>query len=153
MIVYRLAKSKYIHDLSGTGAEKTGGRWSSKGVAVVYTSQSRALCLAEVAVHIGLGYIPTDYMLAEIEIPESVDIYEIKPEDLSRNWKSIPHSNTTQEIGDKLFSENKYLVIKVPSAVVQGEFNYLINPHHADSKKVKIIKTEKFTFDDRIFIK
>ncbi|MDO1502618.1 RES family NAD+ phosphorylase [Winogradskyella maritima] len=43
MIVYRLGKEKYKNDLSGIGAEKFGGRWNSKGVRMVYTSQSRAL--------------------------------------------------------------------------------------------------------------
>ena len=57
MIVYRLSKSKYSADLSGKGAEKAGGRWNSKGVAMVYTSASRALCTAEVAVHVPLGIV------------------------------------------------------------------------------------------------
>ncbi len=70
MIVYRLSKSKYSADLSGKGAEKAGGRWNSKGVAMVYTSASRALCTAEVSVHVPLGIVPVDYELVSIEIPD-----------------------------------------------------------------------------------
>ena len=153
MIVYRLAKAKYIHDLSGRGAEKTGGRWNSKGVAVVYTSESRALCLAEIAVHVSLGIVPKDYEIATIEIPDSINIFEISIDKLPKSWLSIPHSGDTQEKGDKLIKDNEHLIIKVPSAVVPGDFNYLINPNHSEIQKVKILNTEKFNFDDRLFLK
>ena len=49
--------------------------------------------------------------------------------------------------------ENKYLVLKVPSVVVQGEFNYLINPNHPEISNVKIKTIEKFNFDERLFLK
>ena len=153
MIVYRLAKSKYINDLSGKGAEKTGGRWNSKGIAIVYTSESRALCLAEIAVHVSLGIVPKDYEIATIEIPDPYKTHEIKIKDLPNDWHTIPHSGKTQEIGDRLIRENKHLILKVPSAVVPGDFNYLINPNHKDFSKLRIIKTEPFGFDDRLFFK
>ena len=61
MIVYRLCKSIYKKDLSGKGAEIAGGRWNSKGYAILYTSESRSLCTAEIAVHTPLGNVPADY--------------------------------------------------------------------------------------------
>ncbi|NQU32919.1 MAG: RES family NAD+ phosphorylase [Bacteroidetes bacterium] len=70
MIVYRLTKAKYSNDLSGKGAAKTGGRWNSKGIPVVYTCESRALCTSEIAVHTPLGILPLDYMLITIEISD-----------------------------------------------------------------------------------
>jgi len=153
MIVYRLAKSKYSNDLSGRGAEKTGGRWNSKGVAMVYTSESRALCTAEIAVHIPLGIMPKDFELISVEIPDSIEIFELSVSDLPKDWNSIPHSGKTQELGDKFIRENKHAVMKVPSAVVQGDFNYLINSNHEDAKNVKIIKLESFVFDQRMFLR
>ena len=108
MIVYRLSKKKYSADLSGRGAEKAGGRWNSKGLPMVYTSESRALCTTEIAVHSPLGNIPTDYYLTTIEIP-AASILEIKQADLPKDWKAIPHSNSTQLIGDKFLSENKLM--------------------------------------------
>lgn len=62
MIVYRLARQTFIHDLSGYGAEKTGGRWNSKGRPVLYTAASRALAMVEVAVHVPLGIIPVNFL-------------------------------------------------------------------------------------------
>jgi len=151
MIVYRLAKKKYSFDLSGKGAELAGGRWNSKGVAMLYTSQSRALCLAEVAVNLPLGIIPVDYFLVEIEIPDSIHFSEIDSEKLQADWNCFPHSKETQKIGDEFISEQKIPVLKVPSAAVQGDSNYLINPAHSDFNSIKIIKSELFSFDERLF--
>lgn len=150
MVVYRLSKSLYANDLSGKGAELVGGRWNSKGNAVLYTSQSIALCVTEIAVHIPLGILPKDFELIHIEIPEDL-ILEIKK--LPKDWQTFPHADSTQKIGDKFLKDLKYLILKVPSAAVQGEFNYLINPKHKDFEKVKIRKKEKFSFDERLFIK
>lgn len=152
MIVYRLSKAKYSNDLSGKGAELAGGRWNSKGTAFIYTGQSIALCMAEVAVHIPLGIIPSDYELITLEIPDN-EILELKKQDLPEDWKSLPNSYASQSIGDEFVKNGKFLILKVPSAVVQGEFNYLINPQHPKIKKVKIKKTESFSFDHRLFVR
>jgi RES domain-containing protein len=153
MIVFRLSKSKFANDLSGKGAEKSGGRWNSKGTSLVYTSASRALCTTEIAVHTPLGNLPLDYKLISIEIPDEVNIMELSYEDLPPDWKSIPHTHITQEIGDKFVSEGIFAVFKVPSVVVQDEFNYLINPAHPDSRKITIKTIEPFNFDERLFTK
>lgn len=153
MIVYRLCKTQHQDDLSGKGAEKTGGRWNSRGRSVLYTCESRALCTTEIAVHMPLGVIPDDYLLLSIEIPDNVSILELQEKGLPENWKSFPHPDTTQKIGDKILNENKFLIIKVPSVVVQGDFNYLINPQHKDFNKIKVLITESFEFDTRLFKK
>ncbi|HZM13754.1 MAG TPA: RES family NAD+ phosphorylase [Bacteroidales bacterium] len=152
MIVYRLSKSKYSADLSGKGAEKAGGRWNSKGVAMVYTSASRALCTAEVAVHVPLGIVPADYELVTIDIPDD-SVTEAHIRDLPVDWQSFPHSNSTQKFGDRFVHEGKILVLKVPSVVVQGEYNFLINPKHEEAAMVRVVNKEPFLFDKRLFIK
>jgi len=152
MIVYRLSKSKYSADLSGKGAEKAGGRWNSKGVGMVYTSASRALCTAEVAVHVPLGIVPADYELVTIDIPDD-SVTEAHIRDLPVDWQSFPHSNSTQKLGDRFVHEGKFLVLKVPSVVVQGEYNFLINPKHEEAAKVRVVNKEPFLFDKRLFIK
>ena len=153
MIVFRLTRDKYKHDLSGRGAELTGGRWNSKGIPLLYTSSSRALCVAEVAVHLPLGILPADYCLVGIEIPDPVTILELDPSDLSPDWKTFPHPNFTRSFGDAFFSGQKALALKVPSAVVPGDFNVLINPVHPEFKAVAILSTEPFVFDSRFFIR
>ncbi|WP_010424527.1 RES family NAD+ phosphorylase [Anaerophaga thermohalophila] len=151
MIVFRLANKKYCHDLSGTGAEITGGRWNFKGTKLLYTADSRALCMAEIAVHTPVGLMPVDYYLITIEVPDYSNVKRIESDTLSANWKKFPYSNITQKLGEDFVSKNEDLYIEVPSAVVQGDFNILINPRHSDFDKIKIIKTEKFNFDERLF--
>ena len=77
MIVFRLSKQMYADDLSGKGAEISGGRWNSRSRAMLYTSQSVALCVTEIAVHVTLGIIPENYVMINIEIPDN-EIFESK---------------------------------------------------------------------------
>jgi RES domain-containing protein len=153
MIVFRLAKAKYSNDLSGRGAEKSGGRWNSRGIAMVYTSETRALCTTEVAVHTPLGILPKEYVLVSINIPDDIKIHTLSVKSLPSDWNSIPHSGTTQDLGDLFVSSNNFAVMKVPSAVVPGDFNFLINPSHPKAVKVKIVEVVPFDFDQRLFLK
>ena len=137
--------------LTGIGAEITGGRWNFKGTRVLYTADSRALCMAEIAVHTPVGIMPKDYFIITIEIPDYSQITQLEVKLLPKDWRKFPYSRLTQELGEKFINGNEGLYIKVPSAVVQGDFNILINPQHLDSDKVKILKIEEFDFDARIF--
>ncbi|MER2998811.1 RES family NAD+ phosphorylase [Pontibacter populi] len=153
MIVYRLSRARFAKDLSGKGAELAGGRWNSKGTPMLYTSDSIALCTVEVAVHMPLGIVPFDYQLIQIQIPDDIGITELSEAKLPTDWKSFPHSNATQVIGDEFIVEHEKLVLKVPSAAVQGTCNYLVNPRHPDFPKVTIVGIEPFEFDKRLFVK
>jgi len=57
----------------------------------------------------------------------------------------------TQKMGDRFIDAMDFCVLKVPSAVVQGDFNYLLNPYHKDFGKIKIVEIKKFPFDKRVF--
>ncbi len=120
---------------------------------MLYTSGSRALCLTEIAVHIPFGIIPKDFILTSIEIPHDILIDEIKEENLPENWRVFPHPVLPQKVGTTFLKNETFLVLKVPSAVVQGEFNYLINPNHKDIGRIKIVEAESFYFDERLFRK
>ncbi len=150
MIVFRLSKLAWASDLSGNGARLAGGRWNSQGTALIYTSESRALCTVEIAVHTGLGILPSGYQLITIEIPDDAEILEIRPDEIKSDWRAFPYPVFTRLFGDRFVKENKALVLKVPSAVVPGDFNYLINPAHEDISLVKILSIEAFEFDERM---
>lgn len=151
MIVFRLLNQNYGTGLSGTGAEIAGGRWNSPGISMIYTSESRALCTAEVAVNLPLGNIPAGYEMISIFIPDDTVITEIREENLPSGWKTFPLTTITQKIGDIFIIQDKFLVMKVPSAVVPGDFNFLINPSHPDFGRIEIIEREPYDFDDRFF--
>jgi len=153
MTVYRLCRKAHANDLSGRGAELNGGRWNGKGMTMVYTSASRALCLVEIMVHVPAGIIPKDYYLVSISIPDNTHIIAIDPKDLPDNWSKNPVPASTQKMGNAFIARQEALVLKVPSAIVKDEWNYLINPSHKDFKKVKITSIELFSFDTRLFKK
>jgi RES domain-containing protein len=153
MIVYRLIRKKYGFALSGDGAKIAGGRWNSPDLPLIYTSESRSLCTAEVAVSLPMGIFPTGFEMLVIEIPDDFKIYEITISDLPSDWRTFPYLSQLQLLGDNFIIENKFAVMKVPSAVIPGDSNYLLNPRHADFEKIKIIKTEPYEFDERFFKK
>lgn len=150
MIVYRLCKSAYSSDLSGSGAKLCGGRWNSVGVSAVYTSESRALCMAEAAVHIPFGIVPTDYQMVSITIPDSISIFELPLNELPDDWNTYPSAISTQKLGDFYLLKKHYFIIKVPSVLVQGDFNFILNPLHQAIKKIEIISVMDFKFDQRL---
>lgn len=150
MRVFRLSKRKYSKELNGKGAAKSGNRWNSKGTEIIYTAESRALAMAEVAVHLTLATLPTDYVMIEIEIPDNIIIKEVNATDLDETWNNHPPNTTTQKIGDHFIHAMNECLLKVPSAVVQGDFNYLIHPYHKDFKKIKLVDITDFPFDKRI---
>ena len=151
MEVYRLSREKFAVPLSGKGAAIKGARWNSVGVELIYTAVNRSLAMAEVAVHFSLATLPGDYVMISIFVPDDISLQKFQVADLPTDWNTFPHPSSTQLIGDKFVIENKYCVLQIPSAVTQGDYNLLINPKHPDFKRIKIISTEKFPFDKRIF--
>lgn len=151
MQVYRIAKKAFIEDLSGTGSRLYGGRWNFKGISAVYTSESRALAAVEMLVHVPLSIFPKDLSIATIEIPEKYISKDLKLSELPKNWKEYPAPLELAEIGTRLLSSGNYVAIKVPSAVVLGEYNIIINPASLHFTKVKIKQVDEFFFDKRLF--
>ncbi|MFY9243469.1 MAG: RES family NAD+ phosphorylase [Polaribacter sp.] len=151
MKVFRLSKKKYATELNGKGAAKFNNRWNTKGTEIIYTAESRALAMAEVAVHLTIATLPKDFVMITIDISKNIIIKELDSKELDKNWNANPSNSETQKIGDLFIDAMKYCILKVPSAVVKGDFNYLINPHHKDFKKIKIIDIINFPFDDRLF--
>lgn len=152
MIVYRIEREKHLETtLLGIGASLSKGyRWNSFNTRLVYTAESRALATLEVSVHLDLSEdLPNDRYYVEIDIPDNITIHEVNIDDLPEDWDSKPPTIITQTIGDDFINYNEAAILKVPSSIVPQEFNYLINPNHNDSIKIKVINTRKMSFDPR----
>lgn len=151
MELFRLSQLKHGKTLSGKGASISGGRWNSPGVEVIYTAANRSLAMAEVAVHLSIATLPDGYMMMTIQMPDNISISEIDAIELPTDWNQFPPLKATQLIGDRFIQEGKTCLLKVPSAVTSGDFNYLINPTHPEFKKIKISGYDPFPFDRRLF--
>ena len=151
MEVFRVSREKYSTTLSGKGAAMRGARWNSASVEMIYTAANRSLAMAEVAVHLNLSTLQEDYVMVTISIFDDVTLQKLSNPHLPPGWNAFPDSPVTSKIGDKFIADGKYCILQVPSAVTKGDHNLLINPHHNEFSKVKIIAIENFPFDWRIF--
>jgi RES domain-containing protein len=147
MIVYRISNALYKEDISGNGAAINGARWNSKGVRLLYSGEYISLVILESLVHLRENNIPQNQFLLTLYLPDN-EVPEINISKIKNNWQE--HINYTQWIGDEFISANKSLALKVPSAVVPQENNYLVNPFHKDFKKVKITYSELLNLDKRL---
>jgi len=150
MDVYRIARRRFVHDLSGEGARLYGGRWNSKGSSILYTSESRSLATVEFLVHVSFSILPTDMCIAEIHVSDHSRTEELNVGDLPGNWTEYPAPPALAGIGDLWKENNETLCMRVPSAVVRNEWNILINPHHPDFGDVRVVSVEEYVFDSRL---
>ena len=149
MIVYRIGRTKRAHDLTGEGSRINGGRWNHQLTSCIYTSESRALALLEYSVNVNIDEIPRALSFTIFEI-HGTEIYELKTEDLPGNWRDVPAPSSTKDFGTALLKAAKKPVLKIPSIIIPDEFNYILNPIHADSRKFKILEIKDFIYDMRI---
>jgi RES domain-containing protein len=83
-------------------------------------------------------------------IPKKI-MQEVDPKSLPRNWRDDPPPAVLRELGDRWLNEQKTAALKVPSAVIPVEFNYVLNPLHKDFEKIEIAEPLNFPFDKRMF--
>lgn len=153
MELFRIAKAKRIDDLSGEGARIYGGRWNDKGVAIIYTSESRALAALEYLVHTPMVIAPANLSIIRLTLPDSIVPQQISISSLPSNWRDYPPPQAIAKIGTNWALENRSLLLRVPSVVVEQEFNVLINPRHPDFNLIVQSDAKPFFFDPRILAK
>ena len=146
---WRIVKAKHVATaFSGEGAAKTGGRWNSRGVAVVYTSASRSLAALETLVHL-TPPVMFRYKIICIEFIDEL-LEQMKVDDLPLDWRVEPPPPSTKQLGDAWVRSSRSAILAVPSVIIPDEFNYLLNPAHADFEKIAVGKPADFTFDPRL---
>jgi RES domain-containing protein len=149
-VVWRLCSATYADTaFDGEGAKLFGGRWSPIGLPVVYTAETRALAVLEILAHVDEPerLFELAWVLVSATLPR--DAVE-KPERFPESWRRFPHAAEAQQFGAEWARAQRSIALRVPSAVVPGEFNYLLNPAHPDFKRVKLGKPEPFSFDPRL---
>lgn len=151
MLIYRISQTRYANLLTASGVD---GRWNFFGEKVIYTAGSVALaCLENLAHRSGTSLAAGNFSLSVIEVEDDLEIEEVKTEDLvslDPNWQSVENYPLTQKLGSDWLNANSSAVLKVPSAIIDLEYNYLINPNHASFIGIKIVKVDRFKFDVRL---
>jgi RES domain-containing protein len=153
--VWRIAKHTRqfdAADLSGGGAKLTGGRWNSKGRAVVYASSTIALATLETIAHLGDNIAIRNAFLVKIEVPAAVwrSREVVEASELDVTWLAEPPGSTTIKFGDKWLDIKTAPLLLVPSVIVPEEYNVLINPAHPGSAKLSATVTRQYIYDPRL---
>lgn len=150
MTIYRLAASGFKDDMRGEGAMLYGGRWNSVGNAMLYASQHISLAVLEILVNKRhVEHFKTSFHLIHVELPVQ-EVKTISDEVLKKNWHlDIEY---TRFIGDHFLQDPTQWILKVPSAVIPEEFNFILNPNHADFKQIKVLHSEIYPLDKRLSV-
>ncbi len=149
MLVYRITTEKYSKKLTASGA---ANRWNMDGELVIYAAESRSLASLELIVHRSSIKPKIKYkvLVIDIDIPKS-QILDIKTEQLPLQWRSVNSYKILQRIGSEWYSNNQKLLLRIPSAVIPMENNYVINTKHKlFSTNVKIEAIEDYFWDERL---
>lgn len=127
--VWRVFKAKHRKDaFTGEGARLFGGRWNSIGVPMLYTAEHISLAMLEILVHTKDPIATTQYLKAPLQFDESSMVKTIRLDELPAGWDAEPPSSVSQSIGDAWARKKETPVLRVPSAVVPEEWNYIIDP-------------------------
>ncbi|HEX2163360.1 MAG TPA: RES domain-containing protein [Thermoanaerobaculia bacterium] len=147
---WRITKSRLAdRAYDGEGARRIGGRWNSKGVAMVYASASASLALLEVLVHVEDESLLPAYTLISAELDEDL-IHRLDEAALPPDWRSSPAPPELREIGDAWAASRRSVVLAVPSVVVPWETNLLLNPSHPRFAELRIDAPRRFELDQRL---
>lgn len=149
---FRLVRAEFERELwSGVGGLHVDGRWHCRGRRIVYTSQSLSLAQLEVLVHIADRRQMPPLAYSTVLIPDEVPIESVAPAELPAGWRQfLPYSATSQLIGTRWLTEGRNAVLKTPSAISEHEWNYLLNPLHADFERLRFAAPMPFAMDPRL---
>ena len=150
MQVWRLLKSRYAPNaFDGEGPRLYGGRWNSVGTRVAYASDSSALAVLEVLVHLDDAALLSAYSLVAASLPDDL-VEDLDRSRLPANWNASPVPPDVQAIGDAWLHSAHSLALRVPSAIVPGGTNLLIDPAHPDFGRFGVLGVQPFDFDPRL---
>ncbi|HEY6389656.1 MAG TPA: RES family NAD+ phosphorylase [Bryobacteraceae bacterium] len=143
--VYRVCRAVHAR-LDGEGAVRVGGRWNSSGKSVVYMAQSISLAVLENLVHMSKADFPVGYVSVCATIPDELSF--LTEDDIR---KDIPDAGP-RELGDHWLASSGSAVLRVRSAVIPEEFNFLLNPRHPGFSQIVVEPAIPFIFDERLFL-
>jgi RES domain-containing protein len=150
--VYRVLRKAFGRaPFDGEGTYLYGGRWSSVGTRLSYTSEHQSLAMLEYFAHLEAHDAPSDLVLATAEIPNDLAKHRIVADKLPSHWRELPAPEELADVGDELVQKGEHCVLIVPSALAPHENNWLLNPQHTGFPRIVVSKLEPLTYDRRMF--
>jgi RES domain-containing protein len=150
IVAYRIARRRFARTMwSGAGAKEHGGRWNSKGIAVVYASENRSLAAMEQLVYLLPPRVLRGFVISSVEFDEK-QLERVNIKDLPAGWDRTVPPAALRRIGDEWAGRGKSVALAVPSAVVRGEWNYLLNPEHEGFAALVRSTPVRFVYDRRL---
>ena len=151
MELFRISKKNVAGKLRASGLQN---RWNRDGQYVIYTGSSRSLSILELVVHRNDIGILDHYLLMVISVADRDHLMkQVMLADLPAQWRSMAAYSALQKIGSEWYQKQQSLLLKVPSAVIPMEYNFIINTEHPDfSKNVTLVRTEDYFWDRSLFI-
>lgn len=150
METYRISSEKYAFSLSSSGK---ANRWNKDGESVIYVGSSRSLSTLELVVHRKSIKPLIPYKVMSISLAEEDPYYEhVRLTSLPKKWREESAYSECQDLGSEWYHSKRSLFLKVPSAIIPQEFNYIINLSHPDysDKTVSLIRSDDYFWDDRL---
>jgi len=149
---WRVIKKKHLSEaLSGEGTRLGGGRWNHVGIPVVYASETLSLTVLALFIPFTRRDIIISKSLLAIPvlIPDTIKTIEVHVQDLTPGWDSSPPPNFTRDIGTKWARTGASPVLRVPSAIIPEEHNFVINVKHPDFINITVGDPRHFALDAR----
>ena len=137
----------------GEGAYRYGGRWSSPGTRLSYTSEHQSLAMLEYFVHLDVDDPPGDLVLAVAEVPDDLARERVESSNLPSNWRESAAPPELARLGDEFAQRGESCLLLVPSVLAPNENNGLINPAHTNYKRIVVLEVEPLSYDPRMFRK
>ena len=151
LVAWRLETTKYLATWqTAQGAFLVGGRWSSAGRRVIYSSLDPSTAIVEVGVHKGFDSLDTvPHTLLEIEIADPARVHVVDLATIPNPHWLHPGAVSAgqQAFGDALLAVHPMVVL--PSVVSSHSWNLLIDVATA-AGLFNLRRLEPFAMDPRL---
>jgi RES domain-containing protein len=148
MLLWRISN---YEALDGRGGLQASARWHTRGRPVIYLATSPAGALVEVLVRLELGpeYFPRSYTMLKAQAPDDIRPLQVEANSLPENWRE--DMVLTRSWGDEWLAAAESALFDVPSAILPETSNMLLNPLHADARRIHVLWHRAYPYDRRLF--
>lgn len=142
MDFWRLYRARHGPGLDGAGGLYAAGRWHRLGRRVVYFGASAAIVVLEKLAHVDPDALPDDLLLGRFTGEPSVESIA-EP-------VALRDLGACRSRGERFLEAGRACALRVSSAVLPEETNYMVNAEHPDAARILLVSERPFIFDQRL---